>query len=116
MSEKLSFSYFDEFETKRHVFYKLHEYNNLMELLFDKKAEEWGDCKGRAWCGTCRIKIISGTLKEPKSIEETQTLSKINAVEIDPAESKTLETQDRLACQIPINSDLNNILFKIISD
>jgi len=121
MSEKFSFTYFDQFETKHHVTYKLHEYNNLMELLFHKNTEEWGDCKGRAWCGTCHIKIIKGHLRELKEKEETRTLSKSNSFDTESTSnsSSSLNTnshQNRLACQIPINAELNNCIFRIITD
>ena len=55
MSTQLTLFYKDELEVDHQVECAEFEYNNLMELLFDKKGQEWGDCKGRAWCGTCHI-------------------------------------------------------------
>lgn len=84
----------------------VNDYHSLMELLFDKYMEEWGDCKGRAWCGTCHIKILKGTLAEKIDEDEKQTLSKINGTTYS----------SRLACQIPLNIELNDIIFRILKD
>ncbi|WP_111624225.1 2Fe-2S iron-sulfur cluster-binding protein [Arenibacter echinorum] len=77
-----------------------------MELLFDKYLEEWGDCKGRAWCGTCHIQILKGTLSSKMLRDEKQTLCRLEVA----------SPQSRLACQIPVNAELHNLVFKIITD
>ncbi len=46
-----SLTYFNEFDEKCHADFKTHAYHSLMELLFDKYIEDWGDCKGRS-CGS----------------------------------------------------------------
>ncbi|MGB5437676.1 MAG: 2Fe-2S iron-sulfur cluster-binding protein [Maribacter sp.] len=74
-----------------------------MELLFDKYVEDWGDCKGRAWCGTCHIEILEGNIDLQMDDDERHTLSKIHG----------RTSKSRLACQIPINEELNNIVFKM---
>ncbi|WP_111707974.1 2Fe-2S iron-sulfur cluster-binding protein [Lutibacter citreus] len=102
--ENYHFTYYDEFKKKHHTDFKTNEYHNLMELLFDKYLEEWGDCKGRAWCGTCHIQIIEGEISEKIDTDEKNTLSKIEGV----------TPKSRLACQIPLNSELNGIVFKIM--
>ena len=51
--KKLSLTYIDEFGETCQADFNNHEYHSLMELLFDKYLQDWGDCKGRAWCGTC---------------------------------------------------------------
>ncbi|MCM4167262.1 Dicamba O-demethylase, ferredoxin component [Arenibacter antarcticus] len=99
-------TYFDEFGDKCTADFKTHEYHSLMELLFDKYLEEWGDCKGRAWCGTCHIQILEGVINEKMEDEERHTLSKINGA----------TKESRLACQIPLNARLNNVVFKIVSE
>ncbi len=86
--------------------FRTNEYHNLMELLFDKYMEEWGDCKGRAWCGTCHIQIMEGSISEKMDADERHTLSQIGKV----------TQQSRLACQIPVNAELNQIVFKILKD
>jgi len=106
MHNSFSFAYYDEFDNKHIVPYKLMEYNNLMEFLFDRFAEDWGDCKARAWCGTCHIKIIKGTFKKNIDKEEQNTLSKISDA----------DTHSRLACQILIDKNLHETIFKIIPE
>lgn len=100
------FTYINEFGEACEAHFKTNEYHSLMELLFDKYIEDWGDCKGRAWCGTCHIQIIEGSINEKMDADEKRTLSKIgNATE-----------NSRLACQIPVNAELNNVVFKILKD
>ncbi len=101
-----SFTYFNEFDEECDATFKTNEYHSLMELLFDKYIEDWGDCKGRAWCGTCHIQIIEGSVSEKMGIDEKNTLSKIG----DTSENS------RLACQIPVNSELNGVIFRILKD
>ena len=101
-----SLTYFNEFEEECQADFEPREYHSLMELLFDKYIEEWGDCKGRAWCGTCHIQIVEGTISEKMSVEEKLTLSKIKASNLE----------SRLACQIPVTSELNGLIFKMIGD
>lgn len=104
-SEKYSFTYFNEFGEECMAYFKTNEYHSLMELLFDKYIEEWGDCKGRAWCGTCHIQILEGSISERIDEEEKHTLAKIQG---------TNETS-RLACQIPVSAELDQMVFKIMA-
>jgi ferredoxin len=78
--ENYSLTYYDEFGLQSHSHFTVNEYHNLMELLFDKYIEKWGDCKGRAWCGTCHIEILQGNLSEKLDEDEKRTLSKINRI------------------------------------
>lgn len=98
-----SFTYFNEFGDLCKADFKVNEYHSLMELLFDKYVEEWGDCKGRAWCGTCHIEILEGHLTQTIDKDERQTLLIIDGTSL----------KSRLACQIPVNEKLNNMVFKI---
>lgn len=102
--ENYSLTYLDEFGDKCTAHFKTNEYHSLMELLFDKYLEEWGECKGRAWCGTCHIQIIEGGISEKMGVDEKNTLSKIG----DATESS------RLACQIQVNAELHNLVFKMM--
>ena len=98
--------YYNEFGEKCHADFKVNEYHNLMELLFDKYVEDWGDCKGRAWCGTCRIEIVKGSITEKMDEDEKNTLFKMgNHTE-----------KSRLACQIPVNAELNGAILRILKD
>lgn len=101
-----SLTYYDEFGDLCTATFSNNEYHNVMELLFDKYMEEWGDCKGRAWCGTCHIQIMEGEISTAMHEEEKNTLSKLD----------NSNAQSRLACQIPVNAQLNNIVFKVMSD
>lgn len=102
--ESYSFTYINEFDEEIKAEFKLNEYHNLMELLFDKYMEDVGDCKGRAWCGTCHIQILEGSLSGKMDIDEKDTLSK----------SEDVAQNSRLACQIPVNAELHNLVFRIV--
>ena len=103
-SETYNFTYINEFDEECKAEFRLNEYHNLMELLFDKYMEDIGDCKGRAWCGTCHIQILEGRISEKMDADEKETLSK----------SEDVAENSRLACQIPVNSELHNLSFKIM--
>lgn len=103
-SKNYGFIYINDFGEECKANFNVNEYHSLMELLFDKYLEDWGECKGRAWCGTCHIQILKGNVSEEMEEDERNTLSKIgNATK-----------NSRLACQIPVNSDLDNIVFEIM--
>ncbi len=104
--EPYTFTYIDEFGDSNTAICSLNEYHSLMELLFDKYLQEWGDCKGRAWCGTCHIQILQGALSSKIEVDEKQTLSQL----------EDASSLSRLACQIPVNGDLHNLVFKIVTD
>lgn len=105
-NKEYSLHYFNEFGEEHYVEFRPYEYYSLMELLFDKYIEEWGDCKGKAWCGTCHIQIIEGCISEKMDSDEEDTLSKLANV----------TRKSRLACQIPVTSNLDGIIFKILKD
>lgn len=85
-----------------------NEYRNLMMLLFDKiYIEDFGECKGMGRCGTCAIKIVGlpDALHTLDRNEET-TLNKTGATGNDI----------RLACQILVDENLENVTVEIIGD
>ncbi|WP_417360551.1 2Fe-2S iron-sulfur cluster-binding protein [Galbibacter sp.] len=96
-------TFFDELGDEHQGEFKTNEYHNLMELLFDKYLQDWGECKGRAWCGTCHIQILEGQISDEMNAEEKHTLSIIDSA----------TKRSRLACQILLNADLDGIVFKI---
>ncbi|MBJ7879782.1 2Fe-2S iron-sulfur cluster-binding protein [Gelidibacter salicanalis] len=102
--ESYDFTYINEFGEACKVEFKINDYHSLMELLFDKYMEDWGDCKGRAWCGTCHIQILEGHLSQTVDRDEKYTLSKI----------EDTKENSRLACQIPVNAELHKLVFKIM--
>lgn len=80
-------------------------YRSLMDLVFNELWIEWGDCKGRAMCGTCHIEIIEGDVGEK------------DAYEIETLENLPNNTQrSRLACQIIVDDSIDNMKFRILKD
>ncbi|MEZ4971072.1 MAG: 2Fe-2S iron-sulfur cluster-binding protein [Flavobacteriaceae bacterium] len=104
--EPYTFTYIDEYGDTNSATCRPNEYHSLMELLFDKYLQEWGDCKGRAWCGTCHIHILEGTVSCKMEQDEKHTLSLLGDA----------SPQSRLACQIPVNAELHNLVFRIITE
>ena len=91
---------------KEHVLeYKPMAYRSLMDLILNELWIEWGDCRGRAMCGTCHIEILEGDVGEK-----------------DDYESETLEnlpnntSRSRLACQILVDEAVDNMKFRILKD
>ena len=96
----------DEFGEETSLSFKILQYNNLMDLVLNELWEEWGDCRGRAMCGTCQIEILSGNPHD----------------KIEPFEAKTIEilpnktSSSRLACQITPDRSIHNMRFRILKD
>lgn len=96
----------NEFGEESTLKYKPFAYRSLMDLVENELWEEWGDCRGRAMCGTCHIEILSG---EPGD-------------DMEPFEEQTLEglpnktANSRLACQISIDKSIDQIKFRILKD
>ncbi|QDT07367.1 Putidaredoxin [Rubripirellula lacrimiformis] len=91
---------------KHVVSFRRHAYNNLMELIVNELYENIGDCKGRAWCGTCHLEIVSGNLDEPKGRDEATTLGNL---------SNQLASS-RLACQIMTDQQIDGMVFRVLGD
>ncbi len=83
-----------------------HAYPNLMEFIVNELFEEIGDCKGRAWCGTCHGIIVQGIF-DPEDIVGD---------EVDTLDMLSREPQSRLACQIMMEPKLDGMVFKIVGD
>lgn len=96
----------DEFGEEKSLIFKILEYNNLMDLLLNELWEEWGDCKGRAMCGTCHIEIINGKPREEMVPFEANTLNRL----------PNRTSCSRLACQITIDRSIHNMKFRILKD
>ncbi len=93
----LHFYYTDSGRIRHQIKFEANEYNSLMELIWDKGYEDWGDCKGRAWCATCHIQINN----------------KINTNAVDQEESSRINLlsnrtdYSRLSCQLLLTLDLD---------
>lgn len=86
--------------------FKRFQYPNLMELIIDTYYEDIGECLGRGLCGTCHVKLQSGTLNDCMEHVEKETLKNIY----------DCDATSRLACQIMLDEKINNMTFKIIID
>ena len=83
------------------------DYNSLMEMIFHELNEEIGDCKGRAWCGTCHVEALNIEAQlEPIEGEEEKTLSGL--IRRTPS--------SRLSCQLAVDRRLNGMTFKMIEE
>ena len=96
----------NSYNEKKTIEYKPNEFNNLMQMIFHVLNEEIGDCKGRAWCGTCHVQVIQGAIETPLDNDEVSTLLKLY--------NKT--PSSRLACQIEADQKIHGMTFKLLSD
>ena len=96
----------NEFDEEKIIEYNINEYNSLMEMIFDVLHEEIGECKGKAWCGTCHVFPLEGDIEAPAESDEITTLSKLY----------NTTPKSRLACQINADHKINGMTFKILSD
>ena len=76
---------------------------NLMTFIADNLAEDIGDCKGRAWCGTCMVQQLNGTYEDTMIADERTLLNDFPDI-----------PNRRLACQIFLNSDLDGTTWKVL--
>jgi len=102
----LRFIYVDSSECKHQLECGEKSYNSLMELIFDLGYEDWGDCKGRAWCATCHVKVSSPHKLDPLETEEQNRLAQLSNQIAD----------SRLACQIPLNENIRNVTVEFVGD
>ncbi|HEX5024560.1 MAG TPA: 2Fe-2S iron-sulfur cluster-binding protein [Agriterribacter sp.] len=84
------------------------EYRSLMALLNGNiYIEDFGECKGMGRCGTCIVKIEG--LPDVVNIfdrNEERTLSKAGIT----------QRNFRLACQVLIDKNLENVKIEVIGD
>ena len=77
-----------------------------MQMIVDQLSEDIGDCKGRAWCGTCHVELVEGVLVNRKDSQEEHKLEELYN-----------QTQtSRLACQIMVTDELDGLTFKLLSE
>ena len=77
-----------------------------MEFIQDGGYEDWGDCRGRAWCATCHIKILMNKILPLSDRIEKHRLEQLS----------NLTNQSRLACQIPLNVEIHQMEIFHIGD
>jgi len=100
-----SLSYVDSYGEHHEISFHPHEYMNLMMLIWDRAIEDWGDCKGRAWCRSCHLEIKENkhTLPVPDG-EEKECLNN---------QSNTISAS-RLACQLMLTKDLDGAVIRYL--
>lgn len=81
-----------------------NQYQNLMEFLRDFGLS-MGHCGGMALCASCHCYIIQGPILTNKSAEEIAMLNQLHN------ENDT----SRLLCQMPIKSQLDGIILKLVA-
>lgn len=82
-------------------------YRSLMELIVNELLEDIGDCRGRAWCGTCIVKQIDNKNLDHSPIDKDEEilLNKFPNPQKDHI---------RLACQIEINQKLQDTTWQVV--
>lgn len=80
---------------------------SLMEFLKGNDYDILATCGGMALCATCHVEVVSGfdSLSEISNDEHAMLDTLPN---ITPA--------SRLACQLRLNDELNNVTIKIMGD
>lgn len=104
-TKNIRFTIIDTLGATHHLKVKPYAYNSLMEFIVDQLFEEIGDCKGRAWCGTCIVRQINDSQNITLDFEEKTLLGKY------PNENNDWI---RLSCQIEITPALNNTCWEIV--
>lgn len=84
------------------------EYRDLRALIADMLfLEDFGQCGGMGRCGTCLIEVNELKNKPAERVRnESVTLSKMGMT----------QTGIRLACQIQINDDLENMVVRVLEN
>ncbi len=85
---------------------------NLMEIIRDHGYEDWGECRGRAWCRTCHIRI-EPALNNPGSNSNNHVLPD---EEVALGELETRYPNSRLACQVAIEPVLKGAKLIYVGD
>jgi len=100
------FIYTDSIKSVHRLDFQSHSYPNLMELIRDNSYEDWGDCRGRAWCGTCHIKISDSNKIISIDEEERNKLLQLS----------NQTDYSRLACQIPLDKNIHGLEISFIGE
>ncbi|WP_066224651.1 2Fe-2S iron-sulfur cluster-binding protein [Formosa haliotis] len=104
--KSITFTLIDSIGETHYIETKPNSYESLMALIVNELYETIGDCKGRAWCGTCIVRQVKGHIIEaPLSLDEQKLLNQYPNPEHSPI---------RLSCQILINSDLEQTCWEIV--
>ena len=103
--EKININVIDESGHKHKLNVEIHPDMNLMEVLRSYDLIE-GACGGMCLCATCHCYILSKNKNiSNKENEEEGMLDQLFSV----------KKNSRLACQIPLIKELDNIIIQIAS-
>jgi 2Fe-2S ferredoxin len=102
---KITFTIIDTIGKSHFVKTHRHSYPSMMELIVNEFLEDIGDCKGRAWCGTCIVRQLTGSAFGPVEAEEASVLADYPAEDFAPI---------RLSCQLEITSDLEGSCWLVL--
>jgi|GEM_PF-739654 len=100
------FTYISSLGERHQIEFEMNSYDNVMQLIWDQGYEEWGDCKGRAWCATCHVKINIGISSTPMDRTEEHR--------IDQLYNRT--GTSRLSCQLLLNQDIHKLELEYVGD
>jgi len=101
--EKININVIDESGEKHILNVDLHPDMNLMDVLRSYDFIE-GACGGMCLCATCHCYILS---------ENNNILNKENDEEGMLDQLFSVKENSRLACQIPLTKELDNIIIQI---
>lgn len=105
--KKIRFTIIDTVGDTHNVEVPPYAYRSLMEFIADELFDEIGDCRGRAWCGTCIVRQISGNQMENVRLDEDE----MDLLAKYPNPENALI---RLSCQIQINAELENTCWVVV--
>lgn len=80
---------------------------SLMEFLKGNDYDILATCGGMALCATCHVEVVNG-------FDSLNEISNDEYVMLDTLPNIT--DTSRLACQLKLNSNMNNITVKIMGD
>lgn len=80
---------------------------SLMEFLKGNEYDILATCGGMALCATCHVQVITG-------YEKLHEISNDEGAMLDTLPNIT--DTSRLACQLKLNDDMNDITVKIMGD
>jgi 2Fe-2S ferredoxin len=80
---------------------------SLMEFLKGNEYDILATCGGMALCATCHVEVLSG-------FEQLSEISNDEYAMLDTLPNIT--PTSRLACQLRLNDELNNVRVKIMGD
>lgn len=95
----------DSIGQRQQLNFQANSHPNLMEFIRDLGYEDWGDCRGRAWCATCHIYLVE-PVDAAMDEEEEARLSILS----------NTTSHSRLACQLFLDKKLHQKEIMFVGD